>query len=163
MEHWLHILGFPRYSVSNRGEVRNDKSGHIMLPAINQLGIPHVGLSRDGVVYRRSIAPLVARAFLRPHHLPAFDTPINLNGDRTDNHAENLMWRPRWFSVEFHRQFRSAFIYYPEPMIDGDSGEIFANSRQIAMRFGLLESAILEAASKGRRVWPTHQSFVFMS
>ncbi len=159
MEYWLRITEFPRYSVSDQGRVRNDQTGRLMIPALNQLGIPHVGLNHGGVNYRRSLAPLVARAFLRPHHQPAFDTPINLNGDREDNAVGNLMWRPRWFSVAFHRQFRMDRVAVWEEIIELDTGEIFKHSREVVVRFGLLDFDVAQCIEFGKRIWPTHQRF----
>ena len=68
-----------------------------------------VGLFRDQEQYKRSVALLVAKAFLKqPSEF--FDTPINLNGDRLDNQVINLMWRPRWFAIKYNRQFREPIL-----------------------------------------------------
>ncbi len=101
-EIWRPIEAFPGYSVSDHGRIRADKSGRILQLNLNQYGLVQVGLMREGVQYHRSVPLLVARAFLEPPFEP-FDTPINLDGDRHNNHVDNLVWRPRWFAIRYNQ------------------------------------------------------------
>jgi hypothetical protein len=159
MEHWKEIEGFPEYSVSDQGRIRADKSERILVIYPNQYSVFQVGLMRDGVQYHRSVPLLVAKAFLPPLAGP-FDTPINLDGDRSNNRLENLTWRPRWFAIQYNRQF----IYEPlvriwEPVIDLKSREISENSFEAAKRYGLLEKDLVYAIWNRTYVWPTYQEF----
>jgi hypothetical protein len=158
-EQWKTIRDFPEYSVSNFGEIRSNKSGRILSTSPNQFGVVQVGLMRDGVQYHRSVPLLVAKEFL-PIKPGPFDTPINLDGDRNNNHIDNLVWRPRWFAIKFNRQFR-----YPSDMrvdrsiVDIKTGEVSVNSLECAKRYGLLEEEIAIAIMNKTYVWPTYQEF----
>src|SRR3954463_11128186 len=116
------IDGFPGYSISSYGRVRNDETDRILALTRNQHGVVQVGLMRDGLQYKRGVALLVARAFLDPPAIETFDTPINLDGDRCNNHIDNLMWRPRWFAVKFHQQFDGHIPKINEPIQEIHTG-----------------------------------------
>lgn len=158
MEQWKAIPGF-NYSVSDRGQIRSDKTGRILAVNKNQYGVPQVGMMREGEQYHRSVPLLVARAFIKSPS-EAFDTPINLDGDRDNNHVDNLMWRPRWFAVKYNRQFRDPYEY---PIMvrleDIKTLEISENSFECAKRYGLLEEDIVLSILNNTYVWPTFQEF----
>lgn len=158
-EHWKAIDRFPEYSVSNYGNIRSNKSGRLLSTSPNQFGVVQVGLMKDGVQYHRSVPLLVAKAFL-PIKPGPFDTPINLDGDRLNNHVDNLVWRPRWFAIKYNRQFR--FPYHDrinKPIVDKKTGEVSLNSIECAMRYGLLEEEIVISILTRTYVWPTYQEF----
>jgi hypothetical protein len=161
MEVWLPLTSFPGYSVSDEGRVRNDHTGRILALMRNQHGVIHVGLSRDLVQHKRSVAVLVASAFCPKlaQHREAFDTPINLDGDRSNNRASNLMWRPKWFAVKYFRQFNEELRGFDCPIVEVISGMQFENSWQAATMFGLLDREILVATMNRTYVWPTYQKF----
>lgn len=159
MENWVVIENFPDYSVSDHGRVRADKSDRILSLSVNQYGVVQVGLMKNGVQRHRSVPLLVAKAFIEPPRGP-FDTPINLNGDRHDNHVDNLVWRPRWFAIRYNQQFR-----YPyensiiHPVFDLKTGEVSANSFECAIKYGLLERDLVFSILNRTYVWPTYQQF----
>lgn len=163
MEEWnrLHQLGLVDYSVSSMGRVRNDRFDRIMRLSINQQGIVKIGLIPEGSHTPKtySVARLVAHYFLDPPRSEAFDTPIHLNGNRTDCRADNLMWRPRWFAVVFHRQFQDPIKEFAQPIICLDTDEIFDNCREPAMRYGVLESEVFSDVTNQGGVWPDHIDF----
>lgn len=151
---------FPGYSVSNFGRVRNDNTDRIMTLTINQHGIVQVGLVRGGMQFKRSVALLVARAFLDPPHPDTFDTPIHLDGDKFNNHIDNLMWRPRWFAIRYQRQFSSKRdIAIDRPIREVHTKQRFKNSWEAATMFGLLDREILSSIVNRTYVWPTYQQF----
>ncbi len=158
-EKWTPILGFPGYSVSTLGHVRNDKTERILETNLNQYDVLFVGLMRDGVQYHRSVAKLVARAFVEKDFL-AFDTPINLNGDRTDCRAENLVWRPRWFAIRYNRQFQErSLLSFPNKLRNTKTGEVLDNSWACAIKYGLLERDLVLAVVNKTYVWPLYIVF----
>lgn len=158
IEHWKPIPGF-NYSVSDYGRIRSDKSGRIMALNKNQYGVLTVGMMRDGEQYHRSVPLLVVRAFLDPPS-EAFDTPINLDGDRYNNHVSNLLWRPRWFAVKYNRQFREPYEYPIINQIENiKTGEISENSFECAKRYGILEEDLVLAILNRTYVWPLFQEF----
>jgi hypothetical protein len=155
---WVKIPEFSNYSINQRGEVRNDDLGHLMRITQNQAGVAMVGLTRDKIQYRRGVAHLVAEMFLDPHPYETFTTPINLDGDRMNCRLENLMWRPRWFAVKYHKQFE---IKRPRqtPVVDIKTGEEFPDTREAAVKYGLLDKEIFLAAKAKTYVFPTFQEF----
>lgn len=158
-EYWAPIENFPGYSVSSGGYIRSDKSDRILSVSPNQYGVYQVGLMRGRIQHHRSVPLLVAKAFL-PYVSGAFDTPINLDGDRENCSVENLAWRPRWFAIKYNQQFRHPY-HQPimRPIVDLKTGEISNDSFDCAMRYGLLEEDIVLAIVNRTYVWPTYQEF----
>lgn len=148
------------YSVSTHGRIRNNKSERIMVLTVNQHGIVNVGLVHHrGPQVKRSVALLVARAFLAEPEQSAFDTPIHLDGDRLNNHVRNLMWRPRWFAVRYHQQFTNNERGFATPVVEVSSGRVFRDSWEAATTYGLIDREIALANMNRTYVWPTYQMF----
>lgn len=162
MERWKPIREFPNYEVSDHGNIRRATSGRLLMQNPNQSGLMCVGLVREGKQFHRSVPRLVARAFL-PTVSKQFDTPINLDGDRTNNHVDNLQWRPRWFAVLYHQQFRYPYEHpIDRPIQDLKTGEVSYNSFECATRYGLLERDVVQSILNRTYSWPTHQEFGVM-
>lgn len=158
-ERWAPISQFPGYMISDWGRVRTEKTGRILALSDNQYGVQCVGLMREGEQRHRSVPRLVANAFL-PNRQEAFDTPINLDGDRHNNHVSNLVWRPRWFAVKYNRQFKEPYPYsITNPIMDMKTREISPNSFEAAKRYGLLEVDLVMSIHERTVVWPTYQEF----
>lgn len=161
MDVWTEIPGFPGYAVSNRGLVCNDKTGRILMQSHNQHGVVHVGLFMDGRQHKRSVAVLVANAFLPPPPSPRFNTPIHLNGNRDHNFVENLAWRPRPFAIEYGKQFKRTYrnrIYVPIENVD--TGAVYEDSFEAACKEGLLErGVVMSVLNADDRVFPTGDQF----
>lgn len=161
METWVKIRDFSDYSVSNLGRVRNDSTDRIMALLRNQHGVVNVGLTKGGRQYKRSVAKLVAHAFLPPASSESFDTPIHLDGDQSNNHVENLEWRPRWYAVRYQTQFNDvvASFSYNTPIRNKSTGEVFDDSKTAAVRYGLLDSELCASIINRTYVWPLYQCF----
>lgn len=163
MEEWKNLedVGFPDYSVSNYGEVVSNVTGRVIRTSSNQAGQEKVGLINPeaGGQVTMTVARLVAHAFLPhpPNH--RFNTPINVDGDRRNNHATNLMWRPRWFAVKYHQQFFKAPEGYKVPIEEIHTGEAFNTSWDAAVKYGLLDKEIALATMNRTFVFPTGQAF----
>ena len=158
-ERWETIEYFPEYSVSDHGRIRTDKTGRILALNENQFGLLQVGLMRDGEQKHRSVPLLVAKAFI-PQSPGPFDTPINLDGDRHNNHVSNLAWRPRWFAIKYNQQFRYTYENpILAPVIELKTGEVSEDSTECAKRYGLLEQDLVLAILNRTYVWPTYQEF----
>ena len=88
MATWKIIIGFPTYSVSDDGKVRNNKTGKILSPYTDSNGYPTVRLYRAGGSSAKRVHRLVAEAFI-PNPLNLHD--INhKDGNKNNNHKLNL-------------------------------------------------------------------------
>jgi hypothetical protein len=88
---WKQLDKFPGYSVSDEGQVRNDRTGHILKPQLNTSGYPMAALPTERGWRTFSIHRLVAFAFLPPP-LPGQNEVAHNDGTRTNNRATNLRW-----------------------------------------------------------------------
>lgn len=160
METWREIDTFPGYSVSKLGQVRSDETGRILAMQKNQQDIIYVVLFRDGKKYNRSVAPLVAEAFVEvPFNNTTYNTIIYLDGDRTNLQETNLAWRQRWFAIMYHKQFESDWRGFKVPVENLDTGEIFQNSWEASIHYGLLEKKLVVAICNEEEVWPTRHRY----
>lgn len=159
MEEWKPVHEFPDYSVHPSGRIRNERTDRLMAQTLNQQGIPMVGFSVNGHYHKRAVAVLVANAFI-PRKFGPFDTPINLDGDRTNNSVENLMWRPRWFAICYHKQFKQRYRNpIRHPIVDMKTREVSENSFEVCKKYGLLEQDLVLSILNRTVVWPTYQEF----
>lgn len=159
-ELWEVIPDFPNYSVSTFGNIRTNFTERPLEVYANQSGLVQVGLMRDGKQYKRSVPLLVSKMFIPTEQDSPFDTPINLDGDRFNNHIDNLAWRPRWFAIKYHKQFKEEYVnHIPYPIECMKTGDVTENSFECAKRYGLLEDDIVLAILNNTYAWPTYQQF----
>lgn len=167
METWREIIGFPGYSVSDGGHVKNDYTDRVLAIAENTRGIAIVGLSisRDNrrMQLKRSVALLVANAFVTHARSLRFDTPINLDGDRFNNRAANLAWRPLWFARKYFQQFKVGPQSFHRPVQELKTGEVFSSPWEAAITYGLLEQDVTYSVMSHTYVVPTYQKFRLLS
>lgn len=134
---WREIEDFPGYVVDDLGRVMSLDRRRILRTRFNRQGFAMVNLGRDAEIYTRSIAKLVAEAFIENPYSAAYNSIIHLNGDRGDCRAMNLMWRPRWFSIKYHKMFEvnpiRVAVYIPK--LD----KIFSSLREFCTTYGLIE------------------------
>lgn len=155
---WMRIAQFPNYSVSDSGFVRNDETGKELARLVNQHGIVHVGLMLNGKQRKKSLPLLVAEAFV-PRSSFEFDSVINLDGDRYNNEAYNLMWRPLWFVRGYFQELRRGRPIITRPVQLIETEEVFDNSLAAATTLGLLESEIVESVMTRNWVFPIFKHF----
>lgn len=158
MPNWRRIQGFTGYSVSDTGLIRNDDTERIMRLSLNSHGIVIVGLRKNMTQYKRSVSLLVATAF-RASPGEYFDTPINLDGDKFNNHIDNLAWRPLWFARKYTQQFAVRSANSTRAIEELDSLERFPSAFEAAVRYGLLEAEIIMSLETHAPVWPTGNRF----
>ena len=88
MEIYKKIKEFNNYSVSNIGNVRNDKTGRILKVYAKPNGYQQVQLGRkNNPVY---VHRLVAMAFIE--NIDNKPQVNHINGNKSDNRVENLEW-----------------------------------------------------------------------
>lgn len=86
MEEWRKIEEFPRYSVSNKGNIRDDRTGKIRKTTISNVGYPIVSINGSARLVHR----LECAAFIpNPDNKP---TVNHKDGNRSNNDLNNLEW-----------------------------------------------------------------------
>lgn len=156
---WRPIDEFPGYSVNPLGQVRRNANQRLVAPRYNQYGVPYVGFMSNWRQHIRSLPRIVAVTFL-PSPSEIFDTPIQIDGDRSNCRADNLMWRPRWYAVQFNNQFKERYENaLDEPVRCVHDGARFPNSLAAACRYGLLEREVVLSILRKKPAWPTYQFF----
>ena len=94
MENWKKIPGWERYSVSDQGRVRNDKTGRILKAVKKKTNGRHnVNLYRDGEREQLLVYRLVLMAFVGP--CPEGMEACHNDGNRLNNRLENIRWDSR--------------------------------------------------------------------
>lgn len=158
-EMWAKILGFPKYSVSTEGRIRNDVRERIVQQSCTAHGLAKVGLSKNGKQYTRSVKILVATAFI-PGKTAEFDTAMNLDGNQQNNHVHNLVWRPHWFVCKYSAQFANIDDYRGiGPIVDRHSGLVYADIVDAGIANGYLFKEIKMALVNKIPVFPTWHLF----
>lgn len=164
MEAWVDVPGFTGYSVSDLGRVRNSDTGRVLTVLRTKDGTCYVGLTKGRKQCRRSLALLVANAYIpKMSGRVEFTRPLHLDGDQTNNRADNLVWRPPWFTVAYYRQIHNGKVGSDMPVIESKLMEIFQNSFEAALAFGLLETQVIASATMGTFTFPTFQYFKYHS
>jgi hypothetical protein len=162
LELWKTVDEFPMYKVSNLGDVVNEETGRFLNQSFNPQGAKKVGLFDGKRQHTRSVKFLVANAFVEGQN-KQFDTAVNLDGDQTNNIADNLVWRPRWFAMQYARQFVEIGDWYLHRKIqDIETEVVYEDIVDAAIRHGLLHRQILLSIHNTQEVaWPTRQTFRF--
>ena len=90
MEDWIQIKEFPKYEVSNLGNIRNRQRNTPVTTKKKKNGYPHVGLYKNGKRINKYVHRLVAENFCNNG-----DKTLEVNhidGNKQNNSANNLEW-----------------------------------------------------------------------
>lgn len=157
---WARIQEYPNYEVNEQGDIRNSQTKRKITPRTNAQGYLMVNIMDDFNKRQvtRSVAPLVAKAFLDPPESDIYNSIIHLDGDRQNCHVSNLMWKPRWYSIQYHKQFGKR--EYDISVYCADTDEVFTTLREAAMTYGLLENRLYLGVVNREPVWPLNYLFL---
>ena len=87
---WRIIKDFPKYRVSDHGDIENITTGKRLKPALKRDGYHSITLFKEGKRHYLRVHRVVAEAFLdNDNSLPVVN---HRNGIKTDNRLENLEW-----------------------------------------------------------------------
>ena len=140
---WRPIEGYPSYLVSSEGEIVNRTTFRPLRYGTTREGNRFVSLMRDGGRDTKMVKNIVAIAFVDGWSY-LYNTAILLDGNKDNLRADNIVWRPRWFALQYAHQFVDPPAYKDAgPIREIISGEIFTTVAEAAVKYGLLM----------RRVW----------
>lgn len=144
MEDWIEIEDFPSYEVSSHGRVRNRSTGRVLLESRHpRTGLLMVFLRRDLKQHTRTIHKLVAAAHLYPG--PHGCVPIHLDGNRDNNRADNLDWKPLPFARELTEERGRDRPIDPRRVRFIEKEKVYTNALEAARDLGGLEKLVLSA------------------
>jgi hypothetical protein len=173
---WEQIEAFPRYFLNPSGEVLDSYRDTLITPNRVTGGAMAVSLrGEDGQYYTRSVKQLVARYFVPfdfdpdKYDLMTFDSSILLDNNQTNVSAKNIRIRPRWFALEYRRQFDKPYEWFLGPLVNDRTRIVYFTSRDAAIDLGLLMRNVLDSASRcdsenlllKKYVFPTGDVFNF--
>jgi len=180
VEHWVPMRRFRTYEISNLGRIANRRTDVVISPSTTMQGDLKVNLYQDlgrknTRPFTRSVKVLVAEHFVPlpeqvgPH---AFDTPIQLDGDQLNCRASNLMWRPRWFAINWKLELDRIRndpehwdFYNNGPIVEIDRHGIicaaYHNILEVATKNGYLPSTIWKSINTGSTVFPDMKVYEF--
>lgn len=159
---WKRIPEYPRYLVSDAGEVYSERAGKVLKPAISKFGYERVALYKEnGEVHTIMVHRLVASAFLEnPDSLPQVN---HINEDRLDNRLENLEWCTASYNINYGgrnekvskklRDFKEQTVARRIEQVDLKTGAVvktWTSMREIERELGFAHSNIY-ACCTGRR------------
>lgn len=158
MEKWLPLLGYPGYSASDQGRVRNDRRESILAVVRVKGRRSYVGLMLQGTQVKRSLSRLICETFVPNERRQYFDTPIHLDGDLANCRAVNLLWRPRWFADRHSFQFTQD-LGETNPVRNIDTGAMYNNVWDIVFAHGVLFNDVVLSIANKTYVFPLMQCF----
>lgn len=151
-ETWKQIKDWPRYEVSDFGNVRWRDTGRLLKLYTTPKGYRTVFLRSDAKPKNRFVHGLVARAFIPLDPERSFVN--HKNGIKDDNRAENL----EWVTAKENSQHAATNGLFPSrSKVESKIAEIRAlnhegfSTRQIGARLGICHTAIARVLSG--RTW----------
>lgn len=155
MEDWVNLEIYNGYSISDQGRVRRDIDERILAIGITRQKRPYVKISHQGLQITRGLALLVCETFV-PLLNPRFETPtpIHLDGDTTNCRANNLLWRPRWFALEYTAQF-GCDLKNRRPVRNITTGVEYKNIWEVVVEQGVLFNEVILAIYNKTPIFPT--------
>jgi len=154
------ISGFPKYRADSDGFIWSEKgrSFRRLKIAVGTNGYLKVHLRKDDRYHSRYVHRLVLEAFIGP--CPKGMECRHLNGDKTDNRLENLVWGTKEENEkdkishgthQFGERNPNRLLSAEEVELVREASESEETQQSIARRFGVSQSCIAKIANG--RTW----------
>lgn len=142
-EQWRDIPNYPNYEVSDKGNVRNKKTGRFLKPQLIK-GYPRVVICNKGYTHPITIHRLVADIFYEGDH-----TGLQVNhidGVKTNNSVDNLEWITCSDNLKhaYKTGLKSPPCPKPRKVRIVETGEIFESAASCARYIGGSKTHICE-------------------
>jgi hypothetical protein len=159
-EVWVEIPEFPEYLVSSYGQIARKGASRVMSIHYTNHGHAKINFSCYGQRRTRSVALLVAQAFVVPPNENC-TAVVQLDGDQTNLFAWNLVWRPEGMAWKYHHQFKvhPPLHYMNLPIMNTMTNVVYKNVVEAAVAEGLLFEDIWRAAHTGEVLHLTNSRF----
>lgn len=145
-EAWMRFESYPGYSISNTGVIRNDKTHRILKRLILPSGEPAVSLYVSGSSVLRQVTSFMKDTWLEPHPIVHFNTVIHLDCDRENCHVDNLVLRPRWFAIKYHKEHSTdLFPNWNKSFRVVETGDVFDTAYECSRQYGALQQDVRRA------------------
>ena len=151
-EIWKDIKDYEGlYQVSNLGRVKRITTGRVLKPLKHADGYLMVKLSKNSIVYTKTVHRLVAEAFIpNPEHKSEIN---HIDENKTNNSLDNLEWMTRKENINHGTRTERMSKTQSIPIIatnikTGESKE-FYGARECARQLGLTHGNITSVL-KGR-------------
>lgn len=151
-EIWKDIKDYEGlYQVSNLGRVKRITTGRVLKPLKHANGYIMVKLSKNSIVYTKTVHRLVAEAFIpNPEHKSEI---THIDENKTNNNVSNLEWMTRKENINHGTRTERMSKTQSIPIIatnikTGESKE-FYGARECARQLGLTHGNIASVL-KGR-------------
>jgi hypothetical protein len=119
------IEGFPNYVVGDQGSIVNIRTERVMRQTKDLYRDRYiVGLTHNRKQYVLAVASIVAMTFLPPPEEPNL-TILHRDGNRANNAAWNLVWKPRWFVVCYMKEMRYPRTHREQAFVATNTGQYF--------------------------------------
>lgn len=138
----LDFMGCDNYDVSNQGRVRkhNKTSTRLMTVRTTALGHAYVGLTANGVQKNHAVAKLVLEAVKAPKMGYKANYILHLDGDRTNNHRDNLRWANKKTSMRYRRSYireGKTSACTTRPVIEMNEKRLYKSIMDAARTYGI--------------------------
>lgn len=151
-EDWTVLHEYPKYDVSNFGNIMNNHTGRMMSQTlVGKAHRPYVRLRN--LRNEPKLVPvnrLVAQAWVAQPKKELdldFNIVVHRDGDLRNCHADNLAWRQRWWAMAYHKEMMTVHKDYtpgwPEILVL-DNDHTYFGIAELAYGLCLLPSHILE-------------------
>lgn len=161
-EVYADIPDFSDYAVTNRGRIYNRRRGIFMSISHTTFGNLKISLVADwdGQRYTRSVAQIVAEAFVEPPN-EMCDCVMMLDGDAYNVDASNLVWRPRWFAWKYVRQLKTIqpLHYRNLYVMNEKTGVIYRSIIEAGKAEGVLFDDIWRSTYRGDSIFPNDSTY----